>query len=311
MSSNHTRVNCEQWNQIKREIRQAEAYVINAELEVKRLKDLAKQRREKRLQLEEDSRRVVNESIENLQRMYSEGAQTLQNEMHAGVQAGKDSFIGQVTAIRSDITAIGAKIVEFDARINSVAGEFAEMLRGVSLQIADLQDRCRYDMKQLENLMNNIVELHPERFAPDAYNRIVESVRMIHDNNETGNYQAALMVTQTAIMNASTLLVRLIALNEQYNARYAQVTERATALMERVDALSSKDGKLVVGDQEYDYDISFWSNRRFDDIADAIRSHNEDLENNVMNLEQLEQIAANIPVLEHNLEVSVIWGLER
>ncbi len=72
-------------------------------------------------------------------------------------------------------------------------------------------------LSEMDRMIEQIQNLHPERFMPDDYSRLLTVRANTAANIATGDYQAAIIASQTGILSASRTLTRLIAFNEQYD----------------------------------------------------------------------------------------------
>lgn len=305
MSSNHTLVSSERWRNIQRDISCAEAYVINRKEEAERLSRLAEKRRRELEQIQTANRRTIQNAVNSLRNMYTVNANRLASQADSHLQEQVDGFGIQIDAFLSEINAAKIQVRVLDDKINDIAGNFNDVFQEWLSKENNVRNRSNTTMNELNSLIERIEDLSPQRFSPAEYEALVTLRSMINTNISAGDYQAAIMVSQSSILNASRLLVRLVAVNEGYNAEHTEVCRRFEGLKERIERLSSKDGVLIIDcngeEQEYDYDISFWSDGQFDNIvSDAMRIETL-LTGGELTQEQLRQIADDIEILDGNL----------
>ena len=133
--------------------------------------------------------------------------------------------------------------------------------------------RARAALAQLDALLGQIRGLKPEIFLPAKYGELVSLRASLAENLRGGDTQAALTAAGNGIVNAGTLLSRLILMNDAYNRQYAEVRSNADRIRGMADRLNAESGQLTCTLQgspaAFDYNISRWSDGKYDELRDG------------------------------------------
>lgn len=302
MSSNDVLVSREKWDGMKRSIENDRSFIIDSEHEIKRLNELKEEREKEREKYAELSKAVLDSCAVNLSDMYDSWAGDLIDRKIAEIKKDGDTFANELSAVRSNAHNVCADAGALDAKINAVAAEYYHALDCYAKAIADEAERASFEVNELNKLVERINELNPARFAINEYNKLMGDSANINANLASDNFGAALMQAQLAVASASSLLVRLISLNESYNAEYVTVRERMDELLNKRDSLVSEGAKLEVLNSKYAYDINFWSFGKFSKFSEEVEYLERLLIENRMDLEGLRKVGSNIDILSSNLQ---------
>lgn len=308
MSSYHVRVSNNEWEQMQRDIAQAEAYRVRSEQEIARLQRLEQERRRELSRIQESNRQAIGRAVDYIAVSFRNNINQMSNLTQNQIRAQAESFENQINNIRSQAAQLDSRIDSSRATIERIAQQYNDAFQSILQTMGNGRNRAEAFLSELDRMLEQIQSLHPERFVSANYSQLLTMRANTASNIATGDYQAAIIASQTGILNASRTLAQLIAYNEQYDQLYADVRSRLNNLQSRIDAYTSQDGTIVVnvGNElmEFDYDIGFWSHGVFDSINAEINTFNEQMEQSSrvpMSLENLENISRRIEVLDGQL----------
>ncbi len=307
MSSNMTCVNRREWDERLRRIASTEAYVIRRKEEAARIAAEAT-----RLRAEIENNRIANQqaiqrTINSLRDSFNDNVGRLRGQLNTAIRAQSDTFAGQIDSLQRDISNVGVRITGIDQRINAIADSYNAVFQEIAERENDRETRANVILSELSRIIDMMESLDPARFTPTEYARVIALRESIRSNINSGDYQAAILVSQESVLQATRLLARLQIINDEYNRRYAEIVDRATSIREHIGRLSSKDGVLtsVINGEEtdFDYDVSFWSRGQFDSVASDFYRIDSNLRERAHTPEQLEQIDSLLDTIENNIEV--------
>lgn len=306
MSSNHTLVSVKEWNEMNQRIASTEAYVIGKEEEAARIMRIVEQRRREAETLYRENQVLIDRSVAELTNMFNEAAGAVRGRINTQLRTQSDCFGTEIQGMHAEIANAASRLSDFNARIDTLANTYSDIFHELHSGEQSSSLRAESKLNELDSLINLIDPLDPQRFLPDEYASLTSLRESIRVNLNSGDSQAAIIVSQNSISQAIRLLARLQLINEQYNARERTVMDNVIRLQRRIDELASPDGVLraeIDGEmQEFEYDISFWSRGSFDSIV-ADFNNLQELLGNRPNLEQLDRIGSNIDILNDNLTV--------
>lgn len=335
MSSSHTYVR----NDDLRRIREQAARVQRAEAESRRIQEQAKEREIAINQQHQANIDLLNSTIEQIGRSNAREMDNLRAETRETLGVWSANVRQQLNAetsnIRSivrderertnrEISAINTRVGAVESRIQrtetAVAGirratellndRVSDISRNITRRFDEIANResgheemARLCLTQLSSLITTIQDMHPEKFTPGELSRLIRIRESILNDINDGIYQAAVSLSQDAIIDATRQVVALTEYNHIYNERIAEIRQRANEIQQRIEGYGKEaDNAIVVnvGGQEisWDYDIRYWSDNQFETVVsqfEAIqtRLNNADNDDNI-NLEELERIACSL-----------------
>ena len=306
MSSNHTRVLNSEWEAMQHRIASTEAYVINRQAEATRIANLIESRRREIESIHQANQRAIQQSVSALTEMFNESAGVVRGRINTQLRTQADAFGSELQGIRNELANTSARLSVFDRRIDALATTYNDIFQEYANQEQSSNARANLVLNEIDRLLQLIDELSPQRFSPVEYANLVSLRESIRVNLNAGDNQAATLVSQNSILQATRLLARLQLMNDQYNTQVNAIRENATRTQRRIEELSSKDGVLTaeIGGviEEYDYDISFWSHGTFDSLVSEFHRLQNLLDGN-LTLEQLNQVGADLDQLGENIAI--------
>ena len=307
MSANHTQVDCDEWREINRSIATTEAYVINREEEVRRIEEVTARRRREIADVHAVHQARVRQSVARLRNAFQVNVDRLKDRISAEVRQQTGSFGHQIEGLLTEINDSKTRISSLEHRIHQVAETYNEVFQEFASAEGNQMRRAELELAEVEQLIQAMEELSPERFVPTEYANLISLRESVRADIAAGDSQAALIVSQNSVLQATQTLARLQLLNERFSQRSLEIKERTSALRERIERFASEAGVLRFETecvmQEIDYDIDFWSNGRFGEIVEDFERLEGLLDDDKIGLEQLEQIGQSLEILDHNLSV--------
>ena len=306
MSSIYTLVSVREWEAMQRRIASTEAYVINRHEEVTRINELINTRRREIDLIHQANQRAIEQSVSALTEMFNENVGEVRGRINSQLRSQADAFGSEIQELRNELANSSARLSEFDRRIDALASTYNEVFQEYSNQEHSSNVRANMILNEIDRLMQLINDLSPQRFSPVEYATLVSLRESIQTNLNSEDYQAAILVSQNSIIQATRLLARLQLMNDQYNTLSNTIRESAIRTQQRIEELSSKDGVLTAEingvTQEYDYDVSFWSHGTFDTLVNDFNRLQDMIDSN-LTLEQLSQVGLDINELYENITI--------
>lgn len=305
MSSNHTRVNIDEWEAMQRRAREVDAYVISRKEEAERIAELVAQRRRETEAARATNAARIQNSVNSLIDSFNSNVSNLRNQMNSHLREQANAFGTQLERMRNDIRSTSARISSMEQDLNNLARTYNDVFQEYLRMENERGSRANMVSAELERLLGIIDGLNPQRFTPVEYASLCSQYESVRANINSGDSQAALMVSQNSILQATRLLAQLQLLNEQYDRKYADICNRATSVKERIDRLSSKEGALRFeyngALRDFSYDVDYWSHGRFQGLCNEFEQLETSLHSGRTTLEQLEQIGQALDVLNQNI----------
>lgn len=306
MSSNHTRVNNSEWDEMLARIAQTDAYVINRRQEAERIAEIAAQRRSEAEAIHDANRRTIQNAVEAIRTSFSEAVGMIGGQVNTQFRARIDEFNDQLDSLRLEVSNAYTSIAALDRRIENIAGTYNQAFQNLVTQSQQNSERANIIQEELSRLLSQIAALNPQHFTPVDYASLISLRDSLEANMNAGDHQAAILVSQNGMINATRLLARLVIINQRYSNQLQTAQNLANELWERTDNLSSRDGVLQIESngeiQEFDYDLSFWSFGRFDTLTDELHRIQAMLDDSILSEEQLEDTITRLENLD--LEIS-------
>ena len=306
MSSNHTRVSRREWTAMQRRVADANAYVINRAAEAQRLREEAEQRSREIAAAHEENMRAINRTVNELADAYQNTLQDVRGQFASQIAAQSADFRGQFQEMLNDVRNVSGHISRADRRVDALARQYNDAFQARLAQAARGKERAQMILQELDNFLQQIQALSPERFMPGDYASLQALRASIVANIQAGDYQAATVVSQNSILTAARVLTQLTLANESYNQQLAEARTAAATVANRVEELSSSAGVLSVEvsgeQQEYEYDIAYWSNGGFDALRERLNVAEARLASGRLSMQELVQTQNEIAQIRAQLE---------
>lgn len=305
MSSNHTLVSREEWQAMRRRVADVDAYVINREEEAKRLRRAAEQMRREIEQIQTVNRQVIDQAVLVMSNSYRDALRGTKDRFASRLMSEGTDFQRQIQSMVTQIRDLSGHLNLADAQIETLSRQYAEVFQNLAAQRTQGRERALMIQQEMDQFLNRIRALNPERFLPVQYSALETMYASLTANIRSGDYQAASVVAQNGILTASRMLTQLILLNEEYNRQLFQTQSAAAELEARMNNLSSENGVLWVemnGEmQEYEYDIAYWSRGTFDRLRQELNQIQTGIKSGRMSMQDLIQAQNSIHQLETQL----------
>lgn len=306
MSSNHTLVARDEWDAMQERITNANAYVLSQKEEARRIKELAAQRKREAAAIHSANQEIIRHSVASLRESFRDNVARLGSNIDSRLRSQGASFDSRLDELSNSVRITSNRISTLNQQIEDVASTYNDFFQAYLANESDRGKRAEATLNEVDRLLSLIETLSPQRFASAEYSRLISSRQSIQTAIDIGDSQAATVVAQNGVLNATRLLAHLQVANEQYNMLFEEVSEHALALQETIDNLSSKSGVLSFelngAIQKFDYDISFWSKGKFDSLVLEFNRLLAQLHNGNCNLEQLSRLDEAIEVLRRKIE---------
>lgn len=270
MSSYYTTVSCAEWQRMREAIQAADSYVLRNNEEIARLKELEAQRKQELYRVQQENGRAIERALDVLNTAYRVATAETEERSLAHTTMQDSEFGTQLKDLRQQASKLSDQTKSALTLAENLAKRYSDAFSVLVAELPKDEARAKKILGELDALLERIRTLHPEIFAPAEYTSLETLRTALSANVASGDFQAAVIVSQNSILNASQLLTQLVVENEQYGIRAAEVEKDAEALQSRLDLISAKGGILSIelGEEqlEHDYDIRFWSSGRFDEI---------------------------------------------
>ncbi len=197
---------------------------------------------------------------------------------------------------------------QLDERITQFARESGERFRQMADRLQNQEERARLYYSQLDGLLKQIGELHPDKLLPEETDELRQSLSYVEIDLENGDYEAAIGVAQSHIPAASELQMRLELLNDRFSLLVIRFQELALQLFERLEVLyvpEQNQAELTEVKAVFDGRIDFWSEGLLQEITkefdDLYRDAVDDYMIN-MKIEALEEAVLRLDPLNARLD---------
>lgn len=309
MSSYWTIISCAEWDRLKESIAAADAYEIESREEIARLRTLEQARQWELDRLCQETRHRTEDSIHALTESYRAAAEGLDLQARARLAEQDRSFAGQLEQLRAQAAQTGTRASALTEGAEAAAREYSAVLEQALAEHSRGEERAKRTLEEVDRLLEQVRALHPSAFLPAAYPSLEAMRASISANLAAGDFQAAMVVSQNSILEASRALIQLVLLQERHSRRIEQLQERGAALQTRAERLSAGGGTLTVEmDREpaqLPYSIQFWSYGAFDGINGQISALNQELRREAdtpTGLDRLGRLEEQLARLEERLE---------
>lgn len=302
MSSNHTRISNREWEAMRQNVSETNAYVIRRQEEARRIAQAAEQRRREIIVEQERNRQAVNQAINAMSNAYRNTLRTAGNRFASEVQTRGAEFDRQISSLQQDLRQASGQLDRADSRVDALARQYNEAFQALLAQTAQGKERAERIKEELDRFMEQIRALDPERFMPGEYASLAALQASVNANIAAGDFSAATIVSQNSILTASRMLTRLTIMNQAFEERLTQLRNVSVRVEQRLNELESEDGVLSVDGQDYEYDIAYWSGGEFARIRQEYSRIYEQLESGRMNERDLEVVSQSLARLEQQIE---------
>ena len=274
MSSYYTTVSCDEWRRMQDLIKCADAYVIRNNREIERLRQLEQERRNELVRINRLSSRAIENAVDFITLTGRASVQRLNEQVRHRIEERTQDLSGQVDAVRREAADARFRIASASDTIERIAIEYNDIINGITSAERNDETRANAILAELDSLIAQIRELHPQVHMPAEYSAIEANRASVASNIQSGDYQAAIMVSQGSIIDTSRVLMRLIAICEQNHMWLSEAHDALTDVQMRIDSLSSQEGRIVInlGEDSFEseYDIDYWSNGDFSNIVSEV-----------------------------------------
>ena len=267
MSSNHTRVDREEWREMQRQVYHLESYIMRNETQLHAYITQHFEALERIRQEIAEHTRVVEQSIANLAGAYNTNLQQVRGMVQDQMDQANADFQQQLTDLMESVTQVSSRLGQTNSRLDAMASSYQAIFQQRLAQEESRQRRAEMTLEELDRLLAQLEPLQPQRHRPVDYATVQTMRNAVSQNISGGDYQAALTVSQNGVMRVSRLLGQLAMDNDAYNRQVEAVRTEAANLQDRVNRLADPDGVLSVTvqeqRQEFEYDIEYWSGGEF------------------------------------------------
>lgn len=306
MSSNHTHVSSNEWSAMQQRVADTNAYVINRAAEARRLHEEAERRSREIAAAHAANMRAIDEAVTALNNAYRNTLREVRGDFDARVAEESADFQRQIQDMLQDVRDASGRISRTDSRVNELAREYNAVFQDRLAQRAHSQDRAQMVLQELDRFLEQIRALNPERFAPADYVTLQTLRASTEANIQAGDYSAALVVSQNGILTASRVLTQLTLDNARFHEELVAARNEAATVVNRVEELASDDGVLSIEvdgtQQEFDYDIAYWSNGDFDALRERLATAEARLASGELSMQELAHIRSEIGQLRAQLD---------
>lgn len=210
--------------------READRKVSNAEADSK------KAGRELEDAKKEDARKTK-ERMKHEQAILTAGLEGVSEELRDMLVQQNLNLRQQISSVRGEINDVNGRISDLDDHIAEITEMFDTRLQDLFARIDDKRDRATAYCNQLQLLVADIRELHPEKLTPGEAELSYEALDYVKEDIKNTDFEAAIGVAQVHILAAVRLRERLEALNEEYVSLVRRLFEHGRQLETRFDTL--------------------------------------------------------------------------
>lgn len=224
--------------------------------------------------------------------------------------------------IRRSISNTEHEIDRVNDRISQVSEQFNERIRNFTERLRGEKERSLAYRNELQELLNDIKQLHPELLTPGQADIIEEALNFINVDIKNEDFQAAIGLAQDNLPTAVVLLGTLERLNDEFNTLSVTIAEAIVRVRERISALvdytaNSHDCHLQIGNDNFDFyydgDIEHWSSGlfyRLCDSFDALENRINDEYISNMEMDNLRVADVDVPDYIRRFERCVLFAEE-
>lgn len=209
----------------------------------------------------------------------------------------------QLDGLGAQIGQLNRNLQGIGDRVSQVATSFDQAFQAHLDALDSVGDKAQAILQALDDLLSRIRSLKPEVFEPEKYRALTSVRELTASSMSAGDYTAALMASQHSMIEASSLLARLVVENEQFDNALLAAKQGAAAMQGRIRSYQST-GSLVdeVSGETHDYDINFWSHNEFQRLVEEFDRLNAELAKPNLNFAQLQDITRRLATLDSKID---------
>lgn len=309
MSSYYTTVSCDEWRRMQDLIKDADAYVIRNNAEIERLRKLEETRRAEFERIRQENSRAVERAVDVVTLIGRAAVGSIDNEIRQTVADASGELSEEVDAIRRSASQAEFRINQASDSIEHIAQQYNAIIEGIIAREEGEEARVNSLLAELDSMIGQIRNLHPEIFTPTDFAAIEENRSSIASNIGARDFQAALMLSQGSIIRAARVLTRLIFMNDQYDNIVSTARDRLSDIQRRIDELNSPEGRIEINlngeELETEFDVDYWSEGAFGEIiSEVTRITNaiNSVDGNVLPIEELRRLNEEILQLRERID---------
>lgn len=255
------------------EIRDTNNYIATRREQIEKIKRQTREKEEEIARVKEETDRKIRIAVNSLAEGHRKKLTALSNLAENEIIAQTNNMIGTLDELMRDVSTNKLRANQLNEEISSISRTISDTFNNLLDRESDAGNRACMLSEELNSMLVQIEQLNPELFKPADYRSLLSLISHVNENITSGDYNAALTVSQNGIIESTQLLTRLMILNEQYNEDFISVQNQMLVLRQRIESFDSNaDGVISVnvGNEtiDYDYDISFWSEGNYDVIRD-------------------------------------------
>lgn len=274
MSSYYTTVSCDDYQRMQDLIKNTDSYIIRNNTEIERLRKLEQERRTEHTRISNLNSHTIALAVESMTLTGRVSAQGLIEHVGRQIEEHVRDLSEQVNSVRREAAASNFRISRASDAIEHIARDYNATIEDILGTERDHKARANAILFELDTLIAQIRELNPQIHLPAQYAKVEANRLAIDSDIRIGDYQSAIMVSQGSIVDASRVLMRLIAICEHNNTVLSEANRLLNDIQGRVETFVSQEGRIVVNTGEItferDYDIEYWSNGTFSGIVDEV-----------------------------------------
>ena len=180
-----------------------------------------------------DMRRVSQEFRNNIANQTADFQQRLSRQREQNRQDinALEERVGQ------SIGQIRENMRDIDNRVTAVASDFSNRFNELARAQANEQAYAEASIIEMNDLLNTIHGLQPNKFIPGEYEALNEQLSRARNVFALQQYGSALAITQVNMTDAARLLHRLSSLNTLFNEMLINTREHANELNQRISSM--------------------------------------------------------------------------
>lgn len=252
-------------------IRATDAFRIQSQAEIAWLQAAESEQRKQLEALRRDISHSVNSACDVLSLTFRDAHMKLGEDARTQISDQADRFGTQIHDLRRSVKDISFRASEASETVDRLASDFSKAVTALLGNETQEEKRAKQTVEELDKLIEKLRALQPAGETLSALISI-EGMRQSAANCiSTGDFQAALIITQGSIMTASRALINAIVQRERSDAELEKIHDGFSSLQSRVRQLASKEGSLSykIGEETFEcaYDVDYWSHGLFGEIS--------------------------------------------
>lgn len=253
--------------------------------------------------------RSLEKEAGRLSREFSQFVKDTEQEV-SGFMARQEQKVEQA---RRELLQIGGKVEDLSDKITKISQEFNQGIKDILDKTESEGARARLYHAQLDQLLNEVHTLHPEKLTPGEAELLFEGLAFSETDINNGDYQAAIGIVQTQLPSAYELKTRLEFLNDEYAQLIVRIRDCCELLENRITniRIPEKNSCLLDLNDEnsyFDGRIDFWTNGVFEVLAEKIVNIRSTVENDFMismDIDALRQALNELLTMDEKLDACI------